>query len=398
MEPRPLPPVATPPPTLILAGALAMAPMGLSATVIETFITGETGTGLDVIFRAVLDPAVAGSATVGVAVTETRALRLDGIEFEAGSTDIVVVGAQKPGTPSDGAITRYDVRTGAILPDVIASTNAIAPAPVASLPSTIFPTPAGVYYVENQFGFASSGGPPTAHRIIFKPSGGGPEMVVFDGADCTPALGDECVNFEGIELTPGGTLLTFVRDPDDADKRALITIPLDGGTGLWDGTAIVKEIGGLSAAAGIGDGSDELDIDASTGIVYGTNIVSGELIQLVGGVTSVFIDPLVIAASTGNLNLLDSRVDGVRADGAGHLVLASTLGLLLSVDIAGVLADGADDSDVLVLYDSTAAGTGYRFDDLTSLNPVPLPSPLWLMLAAIWPLCRTRVKRLGKNW
>jgi len=383
MRPTDCNPLPTHPGLCALAAGLLAMPGCTLGSVIETFVTGETGAGADVVFRAVLDPAVAGSAAVSVAVVEGRGLRLDGIEFESGSTDIVVVGAQRPGTPSDGALTRYNVRTGATLPSPIASTNAIVGAPPASLPSTVFPTAGGTYYVENQFGFADTGGPPAVHRIMFKPSGGGAEAVVFDGASCTLFFGSPCVNFEGLEIDSGGTLYTFAKDPDDPDKRALISVSLDSGTGLWDGAGLAKELAGLSADPSMQDGADELDIDESTGIMYGTNIVSGELIRMVGGVASIFIDPLAIAASAGNLGLLATRTDGIRADGDGHLVIASMSGLLLSVDIAGVLTDGADDSDVLVLYDAAVAGTGYAFDDLTSLSPVPVPGIQWLLVTGL---------------
>ena len=127
--------------------------------------------------------------------------------------------------------------------------------------------------------------------------------------------------------------------------RALIGIDLDPATGLWDGLAgsVSKEIGGLAADPAVGDGSDELDTDESTGIIYGTNIVSGEILIL-DATASLLITAADILGSTGNLSLLAPGVDGIRADYEGHLILASMAGLLLSVDLAGIDFNGVDDS------------------------------------------------------
>src|SRR5262249_41013521 len=74
--------------------------------------------------------------------------------------------------------------------------------------------------------------------------------------------------------------------------------------------------------------------------------------------------------------------DGIRTDGAGHLVYTSLDGLIGAIDIPSILDGSVDPGDFRVLYSSVAAGSDYAFDDLTPLV-VPEPSALVLAAAAL---------------
>ncbi len=354
-----------------------------TAAPLRFYVTGELGAS-DVIFKVDADPALPGSGTVSTAYTETRGLALDGIDYVPGTSNHEVV----VGVPT-GKITHYDVVAGTMLPDYIALTDAISPGapPPApgSHPSSVLSTPTHFYYIENQFGFGTT----TDHRIVRGSFTGAPEELVFDAA----AAG--LVNLEGVEIVPtlgGLRLFTFAADPGHAGMRALVSIGLGPG-GLWDGMAPSIDIPGLSGAT---DGSDELDFDPGSGLLFGTNIVTGEVIAWdpltgmpvtsPGAMPGYFIDPAQVAAGLpGGLALLKGDVDGIRADGAGHLVFTGRAGVIGAIDIGGVLSNGADNTDVYPLFVSPS----YIFDDLTPLV-VPEPSSLVLAglavlsLAAVW--------------
>jgi hypothetical protein len=319
-----------------------------------TYVTGELP-GADVVFRVRFNPRIPFSGRVSIAAVETRSFAIDGIDFLPGSKTKVVVGAPT------GKITSYDVATGMTLPDPIPDTDAIAmpPAPGGTWPSTVLSTPTHFYYVENQFGFGGT----SSHRIIRKPFAGGPEEVVFGGVPF--GMG----NFEGLEIL-GGRLYTFSKDPGMADKRALISIGLGPG-GLWDGMPPAVEIPLLWEAPGPPtDGSDELDFDAFSGAIFGTNIINGEVIAfhpVLGEISSPgaahFIDGAQVAASVGNLSLLGAHVDGIRSDGHGLLIFAGKDGVIAVIDAVAVMGDGAYDSDITPLV----VAPGVSFDDLTPI-------------------------------
>jgi hypothetical protein len=323
-----------------------------------TYVTGELP-GADVVFRVRFDPRVPMSGRVSVAAIEARHFELDGIDFVPGSPGLVVVGAPT------GKLTKYDVTSGATLPDLVADTDAIAvpPATPGTWPSTVLTTPFHAYYIENQFGFGAT----LSHRIVRKPFAGGPEEVVYDGA------GHGLENFEGLEIA-AGRLYFFAADPMLADARALVSIGLTP-MGLWNGLAPALEIGGLWEEPGPAtDGSDELDFDPTTGWIFGTNIENGEVIafnvaadmEMSSPGALHFIDGGQVTASAGSLALLGADVDGIRADGRGWLVFAGKGGVIGSIHIAGVMADGADDGDVNPIVIAPMAS----FDDLT---PIRLP-------------------------
>lgn len=339
----------------------------------ETYITGDDGAG-EVIFHVTLDPEVAFSAAAGVKATDT--LRLDGIDFvprTAGRE--VVVGAQTGA--GAGAIQHWDMTAPATkLADYTLT-------PGGTRPSTILSTPKHAYFVPNQFGFEA--GPDVIGRVPFA---GGPPELVFDGS---AAGAGGLVNFEGLEMV-GGRLYFFTADPGAAGSRALHSIGLDA-AGLWDGAAPTLHAGGLTAGPG-GDGSDELDFDPYSGLIFGTNIVSGEVIAVTPGggpVTSpgaapgFFIDAAQVAGGDPlGLKLLEAPtpglgIDGIRSDGLGHLVVVGLTGVIASIDIDGVMTDGADDADVIPLYVSSIAGTGFSFDDFT---PLSIPEPATAVLLA----------------
>ncbi len=318
-----------------------------------TWVTGELGAA-HVVFEVRFHPRLAGSAVLDVAVFEPRGA-VDGIDFVPGATDKVVVGMPM------GKISHYDLASGALLPDLIADTDlppGLPPVP-GTHPSTVLTTPFHVYYVENQFGF---GGTPK-HRILRKTFGPGPAEVVYDGAPHGLA------NFEGLELVlPSSRLYFFAKDPLLPVGRALCSLGLVPG-GLWDGLPPALHIGGLTEDPGVGDGSDELDFDPVSGLLFGTNIVDGEMIawdpalglEVSSPGATHFLDGADIAASSGALGVLDGDIDGVRSVGNGWLIVTGKAGVIASIDVAGVLADGADDGDVRVL----ALVPGLSFDDLT---------------------------------
>ncbi|MCE9594410.1 MAG: hypothetical protein K8S98_09460 [Planctomycetes bacterium] len=338
-------------------GGTAIAPGG-RRRILTTYVTGATPTA-EVVFRVRLDPAIALSGVVTIAVTDPRGITLDGIDFVPGThgTEVVV------GSPSK-VIAHYDVVTGAVLPDYVPHTDLIAapPAGAGTWPSTVVSTPTHVYYIENQFGFGAT----ASHRIMRKPFGGGPESIVFDGA-----FAGGLKNFEGLEGV-AGRLFFFGADPGDPGARALLSIGISM-TGVWNGMSPLVEIGGLFKSPMSKDGSDELDFDPVTGLLFGTNIINGEVIAFdpfLGVEVSSpgamhFIDGMQVAGSTGNLSLLGLAIDGIRSAGEGHLVVSGKGGVILSIDVGGVLGDGADDGDVLpIVY---APGV-LDFDDLTALR------------------------------
>ncbi len=147
-----------------------------------------------------------------------------------------------------------------------------------------------------------------------------------------------------------------------------------------------------------------MDFDPSTGLLFGTNISTGETIGFdiadaglgvgpvpVGGLPFL-IDAAVVTASAGfstdvGLGLLSGlvtpgaagpvrEIDGIRPDGEGRLVVIGHDGVIVGIDIGGVLGDGADDGDIIRYFnrDVPTAGmtigfsrTGLRFDDHTIL-------------------------------
>lgn len=322
-----------------------------------TYVTGEFP-GADVVFKVEFDPRIAFSALVTVAAVETRAFALDGIDFIPGPMSHVVVGAPI------GVISRYDVSTGFTLSDAIPDTDMIAapPATPGTRPSTVLSTPTHFYYIENQFGF----GPTSVHRIIRKPWAGGPETVVYNGAV------HGLVNFEGLEIV-AGRLYFFAKSPiGPPDTRALISVGLAGG--VWDGMPFALEIPGLTEAPGPAiDGSDELDFDPWSGLIFGTNMINGEMIAFdpIGSFevsspgAAHFVDGAQVAASAGNLSLLGGDVDGIRSVGDGWLVFTGKAGVIAAVRIASVLGDGADDGDIRPLFVMPGM---VSFDDLTPVR------------------------------
>ncbi len=333
-----------------------------------TYVTGEMGPE-PVIFRVEFDPSVAGSGVVTTAVSPMMGFGLDGIDFNPDVDDLVFCTS-----PSGAKLTQHNVATGETVADLIPDTNAITspPAGGGSFPSSILSTATHVYYVENQFGFGST----TDHRIIrtgLPPAG---EEVVFAGS-ASGAMG--LVNYEGLEII-GDRLYFFARDPGDATKRALISIALS--AGLWDAAPPTVEIPGLSQGAdsgegpGLSDGSDELDYDSVSGYLFGTNIISGEIIALdpaggpvtpAGTTAPFFIDPAQVAGGMADgLGLLGMEVDGIRSDGMGHLIFSGRGGVVGSIDVAGAM-DGVDDADVIGLV----VEPGTTFDDLTPPRAEP---------------------------
>ena len=320
-----------------------------------TWVTGEL-MGTDVVFRVKFNPRVAGSAVPDVVVIEPRG-GVDGIDFVPGLPEVAV------GMPT-GIISHYDLLGGAILPDFIPATDLIAapPAGAGTHPSTIWSSPTHFHYIENQFGFGAT----SSHRIIRKPWAGGPEEVVYDG------LPHGLVNFEGIEVV-GGRLYFFAEDPILLTARALMSIGLTPG-GLWDGVMPALHIGGLFEHPFGTDGSDELDFDPPSGLLFGTNILNGEVIAFdpfagmeVGSPGAAhFVDDIQIAGSVGALGALSGSIDGVRSVGDGWLVFTGKAGVIVSLDVFGVLADGADDGDARVLFSMPGV---FDFDDLTPVLP-----------------------------
>lgn len=316
-----------------------------------TYVTGELGAS-DVIFAVRFDPRLAGSASATVVVTDPRGA-LDGIDFVPGTSEVAV------GMPT-GIISHYDVATGALLPDFVPDTDVVPMPPMGpgTHPSTVLSSPTHFYYVENQFGFGAT----LSHRILRKPWGPGPVTVVYDGAP------HGLKNFEGLEGA-AGRLHFFVEDPFLPSARALVSIGLPGG--VWDGMPPAIHIGGLFEDPGSTDGSDELDFDPHSGLIFGTNIENGEVIAwnpFLGMEVSSpgalhFVDGGQILASTGALSALGGEIDGVRSVGNGWLLFTGKAGVIVSLRVAGVLADGADDGDARVLLSLPGAS----FDDLTPI-------------------------------
>jgi hypothetical protein len=191
-----------------------------------------------------------------------------------------------------------------------------------------------------------------------------PAEVVYDGA----AHGLK--NFEGLEFV-AGRLYFFAEDPFLPTARALVAIGLTPG-GLWNGLPPAVHVGGLFEDPGSTDGSDELDFDPPSGILFGTNIENGEVVAYAPFAASEvsspgavhFVDGGQVAASSGALGALGGEIDGVRSVGNGWLVFTGKAGVIVSLSIAGVLADGADDSDARVLF---AMPGLVHFDDLTPI-------------------------------
>ena len=318
-----------------------------------TWVTGETG-GSDVVFEMSFDPRVAGSARARVVVTEPRGA-LDGIDFVPGTSGLVV------GMPT-GIISHYDRTTGAILADYVPDTDLVVPPPMGAgtHPSAVLSTPLHVYYVENQFGFGGT----MSHRLMRKSFGPGPAELVYDGAP------HGLKNFEGLEGI-AGRLYFFAEDPFLPTKRALVSIGVTP-AGLWNGLPPAVHIGGLYEDPFSTDGSDELDFDPHSGFLFGTNIENGEVIAFnpfVGMEISSpgalhFVDGGQVSASGGALAALGAEIDGVRSVGNGWLVFTGKGGVMVSLKVAGVLADGADDGDARVLFSMPGA---IAFDDLTPI-------------------------------
>jgi hypothetical protein len=321
-----------------------------------TWVTGAMP-GADVIFRVRFHHRIPGSARIDLALVEPRHSPLRGIDFKPGTTEVAV------GMPM-GTISHYDVASGALLPDYIADTDMVAPPPAGpgTHPSTVLTTPFHFYYVENQFGFGTT----ASHRIMRKTWGPGPIDMIYDGGPHALA------KFEGLEFEPvHSRIYFFAKDPALPTKRALVSIGLVPG-GLWNGIAPTVHLGGLTADPAGGDGSDGLDRDPWSGVIFGTNIVNGEMIAwdpIAGAEVSSpgsthFIDGADIAASTGALGALGGDINGVRSAAKGWLIVTGKAGVIATIHIDGVLADGADDGDVRVL----AFVPSVSFDDLTPVR------------------------------
>jgi hypothetical protein len=320
-----------------------------------TWVTGELGPS-DVIFEVRFHPRIPGSAAIEVVVTDPRGA-LDGIDFVPATSEVVV------GMPT-GILSHYDLATGAILPDFVADTDLVMPPPMGpgTHPSTVLATPFHVYYVENQFGFGAT----MSHRLMRKTFGPGPLELVYDGA----AHGLK--NFEGLELV-GPRLYFFAEDPFLPTSRALVSIGLLPG-GLWDGMPPAVHIGGLFEDPTSTDGSDELDFDPPSGLIFGTNIENGEVVawspfasvEVSSPGATHFVDGSQVAASTGALAALGGEIDGVRSVGNGWLLFTGKAGVIVSLSVPGVLADGADDGDARILFEPAVPGS-IHFDDLTPI-------------------------------
>lgn len=340
-------------PAVVLACAWAFAPSAQASE--RVFVTGEAG-GTGTIFEVVFTP---GSPGASVVPRISTGLRPDGIDLLPGGP-LLVVGEQVGAPPPfDGAITVYDHVVNGPLPPLLAATGA------GTRPSTVLTVTAfggHVYYIENQFGFA-----PGPHRIMRVGIGGGAPEVVFDAGALAGIL-----RLEGLELD-GSRLYFFGSDTVIPLTRALYSIGL-GATGLHDGFPHVRHLGGL-AQGPPGDGADELDLDPATGILYGSNIVSGEIIFWDPSIPAggLFI-PAAAMVTPKLMRLSSMMADGIRATGAGHLVLSGIAGVLLSVDIAGVLADGPTEDDITIHYDEAVSGLGYSFDDISPITTVEVPA------------------------
>ena len=306
---------------------------------------------------------------------------------------------------ADGVIGHYDVAAGAILPPAFIPSTKSAPVPPARTthPSSVKSTDTHFYYTEDQFGFESA----DPHRIMRAPFGVGKQIPVAEVVLDSASSGG-LVEFEGLEIHDG-RIYFFALDPatvDPALKRALFSVPLTP-AGLPSGPP-VKELGGLtrgSGAAGVGpgvsDGSDELDFDPFTGLLWGTNIADGQLIAFdpafagaPPGGGAVVLDAATIAGGTPfGLGLLTRTVDGIRSTAEGHLVFAALDGTIGSIDLTGFVAGGGLgvgsilDADVFPLFDDrlddTPLGLEFHFDDLTPLAAIPEPSTFVLTVLGL---------------
>lgn len=410
----------------VIAGCLTFAAGPADAVILKSYITGEvfTPTLKHVIFTVTFDPSVLLSGTI-VTTLEDTAHRLDGIDFVPGTGETEVVAA---GTylspPPNGVVGHYKVDTGTILPPYIVFTSTASPIPpppppITTHPSSVKSTDTHFYYTENQFGFEAA----DPHRIIRAPFAGGAAEVVFSGADpaVVTAFGAPLAQLEGIEIHDG-RIYFFARDPTTSSptlKRALFSASLTGGVAT--GVAPVLELGGLTrgtglagAGPGTSDGSDELDFDPFTGLLWGTNITDGQLIAydpvtMTGGVV---LDAATIATgSTFGLKLLTRRIDGIRSTGEGHLVFVGLDGTIGAIDLTGFVSGGGLgfgsilDSDVFPLFDDRLDdGMGvdleFAFDDLTPLAVVSIPEPgtmLLVLVAAVFLVPAVRQRSCGKR-
>lgn len=395
------------------------------AVLLTTYITGSH-MGTPVVYRAIFDPAVKDSLVLSVAVSDPLLAslggRLDNIDFVPGSSfSRVVATAQYGGAAPNGALVHYDVVAGIRLADFVPSTNAVAvpPASGTSRPASIAPNGAGThfYYVENQFGFAG-----ITHRMMRAPIAGGPEEVVFNGLSGRVG-GGTLVEFSGVEIV-AGRVYFFARDvAGPAHERQLYSVALGGG-GLGAGAATL-EVAGLdrssafTGAAGVGpgasDGSDELDFDPVSGLIYGTNIATGETIGFAPG-SGPFASPaglpfyidggsVALAANAfgtdDGLGLLSGvatpfilpilggdpprRIDGIRPTDDGlHLVVIGHDGVVVSIE-AGTGA-------IIRLFNADVLGAGLSlgldrssigFDDHTLLAPAAIPEPATAVLGVL---------------
>ena len=381
--------------SLTLLASLLAATKPSDAIVFKTYITGEDFTDgtKHVIFTVTFDPAVAGSASI-VTTLEDPIHRLDGIDFVPGTGETEVVAAGTHLVGADGFVGHYKVDTGTILPEYIPSTGTV-PGSGITHPSSVKSTATHFYYTENQFGF-EAGDP---DRIIRAPFAGGPTEVVFFGTDAAvlAEFGVPLEDFEGLEIHDG-RLYFFARDPTSSDpalKRALFSVPLTAGVAV--GATPVLELGGLTRGSGstgsgpsVSDGSDELDFDPITGLIWGTNIISGELIAFdpVGSVGAIVVDATDVAGgSPTGLGLLGRVIDGIRSTSEGHLVFTGLDGVIGSIDLSGFISGGGlgagtiTDSDVFALIDASG---DYAFDDLTPLAVfATTPEPSTFALAIL---------------
>lgn len=380
----------------VIAGYLVFAATTADAVVFKTYITGEDFTlGVEhVIFTVTFNPAVAGSASI-VTTLKDPSHRLDGIDFVPGTakTEVVAGGTFLPPV-ADGVIGHYNVDASTILPEYIVSTKSVPGAGITH-PSSVKSTDTHFYYTENQFGF-ETGDP---DRIMRAPFAGGLAEVVFVGTDAAvlTEFGVALEDLEGIEIHDD-RMYFFARDPTTTSpdlKRALLSVPLTAGLAI--GATPELELGGLTRGSsldgsgpGVSDGSDELDFDPVTGLIWGTNIISGELIAFdpVSSTGAIVVDATdVLAGAPDGLGLLGRQIDGIRSTSEGHLVFTGLDGVIGSVDLAGFIGGGGlglgtiMDSDVIALLDAPGL---YAFDDLTPLAVAIVPEPgafvVWTLL------------------
>jgi hypothetical protein len=88
--------------------------------------------------------------------------------------------------------------------------------------------------------------------------------------------------------------------------------------------------------------------------------------------------------------------DGIRATGDGWLVITGLTGIILSIDLAGVALDGANDGDLNILREAPA---GVDFDDLTPLAvPIPVPLlPAWGLALLVLASSTLRVQSYSRH-